>query len=69
MSRYASELDKLGRESNDAVFEDFASLAAQYWRAFTTAIPSYTTADSYLSSAASSIGFVLYNACAYSKEK
>ena len=60
---YANDLEDLGRRSANATFEDFATLSAQYWRAFVEAIPSYTTADSYLSGAASSSSFIIYDAC------
>ncbi|TQK31512.1 hypothetical protein FBY28_4549 [Arthrobacter sp. SLBN-53] len=69
MSKYAEDLERIGKDSGDAIFDDFANLAGQYWRAFAEAIPSYTTDDSYLSSAASQAGFILYNACAYSDGK
>lgn len=49
MSANADELERLGRQSHNPTFEDFAILAAQYRRAFVTALPSYTPADSSLS--------------------
>lgn len=63
MNRYADDIETLGRSSRNPTFEDIATLSAQYWRAFAKAIPSYTTADSYISGAASSSSFVIYDAC------
>ncbi|MGU3498922.1 hypothetical protein [Mycobacterium sp. C31M] len=64
MSEYADDLESTGRVSGDQTFEDLAVLSASYWRAFVNAIPTYEPADSYLSGAASSSGFVPFNACA-----
>ncbi|MEH3135118.1 MAG: hypothetical protein PGN30_08975 [Mycolicibacterium neoaurum] len=69
MVHLADELEAVGQSSGDGVFNDFSSLAAQYWRAFAKAMPTYTTADSYLSSAATSLGFVIFDACTYSSGK
>jgi hypothetical protein len=51
MANNASELAEMGRSSGNAVFEDFAVLAAQYERATVKAIPNYTSADGFLSQA------------------
>jgi hypothetical protein len=52
MTAEAEDLEKLGRRSSNATLEDMAVLAAQYQRAFVKALPTYTTADSYLAQAA-----------------
>ncbi|MGW0158134.1 hypothetical protein ACWDUN_02325 [Mycobacterium sp. NPDC003323] len=65
MEILAQELEQIGQASGDTIFNDFSSLAAQYWRAFGRALPTYTTADSYLSSAASSIGFAIFDGCTF----
>lgn len=64
MLRYADDIQRLGEQSGNAILYDFASLAAQYFRAYTHAIPSYTSADSYLSATASYANFIVFNACA-----
>ncbi|MBE1548682.1 hypothetical protein GGC64_002706 [Mycobacterium sp. OAS707] len=53
MTAEADDLENLGRRSDNLTLEDMAVLAAQYQRAFVKALPTYTTADSYLSEAAS----------------
>lgn len=52
MSANADELERLGRQSRNPVFEDIATLAAQYRRAFVTALPNYTPVDNSLSATA-----------------
>ena len=54
MSTNADEMERLGRQSGNPTLEDVAVLAAQYRRAFVTAIPSYSSADNYLAAAAAS---------------
>ena len=49
MSRYANDLEELGRKSSNPTLQDFAVFAAQYRRAYVAALPTYTAADSYLS--------------------
>lgn len=65
MTRLADHIEALGDRSDDATIKDFASLSAQYWRAFVAAIPSYNSADSYLSGAASYINFLVFDACTF----
>ena len=48
LSRFADTYERLGRQSSNAVMEDFGVLAAQYGRAYITALPTYTQADQYL---------------------
>jgi hypothetical protein len=52
MTSDADQLEQLGRRSDNAVFEDIAVLLAQYQRAFAKALPTYTSADNYLSNVA-----------------
>lgn len=49
MSRYADDLEGLGRKSSNPTVQDFAVVAAQYRRAYVVALETYTAADSYLS--------------------
>jgi hypothetical protein len=68
MSKFAGELERLGQNSEDATVADFATLSAQYWRAFALAVPTYTTADSYLSGTAAYTVYLVVNACAAAGE-
>jgi hypothetical protein len=52
MTTNSDEMERLGRESDNSVLEDVALLAAQYQRAFVTALPEYVVADNFLSEAA-----------------
>jgi hypothetical protein len=52
ISTNADDLQRLGRRSDNATFEDIAVLAAQYQRAFVIALPTYTQRDNFLSEAA-----------------
>jgi hypothetical protein len=63
MNALADELEKLGRQSGDPTLEDFSVLSAQYWRAFTKASPTYTSADIYLANAANYSAYVVQSAC------
>lgn len=49
----ADKLERLGRQSKNPVFEDFAVMSAQYYRAFTKALPNYRPADNPLDAVAS----------------
>lgn len=49
MTARADEIEALGRRSGDPIMEDFAVLAAQYLRAYVLAIPTYRSADNYVS--------------------
>lgn len=68
MSSFADELEHLGQKSEDRSVADFAALSAQYWRAFSLAVPTYTTADSYLSGTAAYTVYLVVNACAAAGE-
>lgn len=49
----ADDVERLGRQSGNAVLEDFAVLAAQYQRGFAHALPNYRPADNLLSAVSS----------------
>jgi hypothetical protein len=64
--KYIAQADKteqLGKNSHNPVLQDFATLSAQYYRAFVLSIPSYGTADSYLLSTGTSAGATVRAAC------
>ncbi|WNG87840.1 hypothetical protein C6A87_000670 [Mycobacterium sp. ITM-2016-00317] len=63
MGASAGEMQNLGVQSLNATFGDFASLSAQYRRAFVQAIPSYVPADGYLANAAAELVAVNGHAC------
>ncbi|MCU1696819.1 MAG: hypothetical protein JWR34_2882 [Mycobacterium sp.] len=63
MADNAKELERLGRQSHNAILEDFAVLAAQYRRAFVAAIPNYTSADDFLSGTAAELVRAVTWAC------
>jgi hypothetical protein len=63
MNALADDLEKLGRQSGNATLEDFAVLSAQYWRAYTKALPTYTSSDIYLANAANYSAYVVQVAC------
>lgn len=63
MTTAADKYEGLGRASGNPVLEDFAVLAAQYWRAFVSAQPNYTPADSYLSESATLLVVTVNLAC------
>ena len=59
----AGQLQNLGIISQNPTLSDFASLAAQYQRAYVQAIPSYMPADNYLNSTASELVVAVDQAC------
>jgi hypothetical protein len=63
MEANADELERVGRQSGNPLFEDFAVLAAQYRRSFVKALPSYSTADSYLGASATQLVRTIDWAC------
>jgi hypothetical protein len=63
MKALADDLEELGRQSGNATLEDFAVLSAQYWRAYTKALPTYTSSDIYLANAANYSAYVVQVAC------
>lgn len=63
MASDAGNMQNLGAQSLNPVFDDFASLAAQYRRAFVQSIPSYLPADGYLANAAAELSASNSHAC------
>jgi hypothetical protein len=63
MTSLAGDLEKLGRQSNNAVIEDFAVLSAQYRRAYVQALPTYTPADNYLVNASTYLARAVEQGC------
>lgn len=63
MQSNAGVMQNIGAQSLNAIFDDFASLSAQYRRAFVQAIPSYLPADAYLANAAAEIAATNSHAC------
>lgn len=64
MNAYAGKLEQLGRQSDNAVWQDFANLSAQYRRAFVLAMPTYTPSDNHLANAANYLSTTILGACA-----
>ena len=63
MTRFADDLEKLGSNSGNAVFQDLASFGVVYFRAYVAGLSTYVSADSYLSRAGSRANNVLVAAC------
>jgi hypothetical protein len=63
MNAYASKLEQLGRQSDNPVWQDLASLSAQYRRAFVVALPTYSPSDNHLANAASYVSTTILGAC------
>jgi hypothetical protein len=63
MSAFADKLQTLGERSGNPILHDFATLSAQYRRAYVQALPSYTPADKYLANASLVLGGVVEAAC------
>lgn len=63
MRRIASEMQALGSRSGNSTLQDFADLAALYRNAYVEALPTYTPADKYLSSASLLVSGVVDAAC------
>jgi hypothetical protein len=68
MSAFADKLQTLGERSGNPILQDFATLSAQYRRAYVQALPSYTPADKYLANAALKLGGVVRAACQAAEE-
>jgi hypothetical protein len=64
MNSYAGKLEQLGRQSDNAVWQDFANLSAQYRRAFVVSLPTYTPTDNHLANAANYVSTTILGACA-----
>lgn len=63
MNSFANKLDQLGRRSGNPVLQDFATLSAQYRRAFALAIPTYSPPDNHLANAANYLSTTILGAC------
>ena len=63
MTAYADDMERLGRQSGNSVWEDFAVFAAQYRRAYVQAIPTYAPAYSNMSAVSSFLSNAIYWAC------
>ncbi|WP_029110529.1 hypothetical protein [Mycobacterium sp. URHD0025] len=63
MVTYADDMERLGRQSANPVWEDFAVFAAQYRRAYVQAIPTYAPNSSYISGVSSFLSNAIYWAC------
>jgi hypothetical protein len=59
----SNTLEADGRGSGNPVFEDFAVLAAQYFRAFAAAVPGYTAADRSLGMTGLRLDTLVSSAC------
>lgn len=64
MNTYASKLEQLGRQSDNAIWQDIANLSAQYRRAFVVSLPTYTPSDNHLANAANYASTTILGACA-----
>lgn len=63
MEAFATETQLLGNRSDNAVWADYATLSAQYRRAYVSALSTYTVADDYLQLAAGSVAGAISSAC------
>lgn len=63
MNSLADEIENLGLKTSNPTLQDFAIVAAQYRRAYASALPSYSTADSYLGGASAGITSAVADAC------
>jgi hypothetical protein len=64
MNTYAGKLEQLGRQSDNAIWQDLANLSAQYRRAFVVSLPTYTPTDNHLANAANYVSTTILGACA-----
>ncbi len=63
MEEFSNDIQIMGIESGDPTLSDFATLSAQYIRAYISALPTYTPADNFLVMAASSSSALITEAC------
>ena len=63
MNTVADDMESLGLQSRNPTLQDFATLAAQYRRAYANALPSYSTEDSYLGGVSAAITSAIADAC------
>ncbi|WP_131722053.1 hypothetical protein [Mycolicibacterium obuense] len=62
MNAFATNIQLIGRHSGDPLFIDFATLSAQYLRAYAASLVTYVPADDYLQVAAGTIGGIITEA-------
>ncbi|MCV6998823.1 hypothetical protein [Mycolicibacterium alvei] len=60
---YADDMERLGRGSGNAIWEDFAVFAAQYLRAYVKGIPTYTPNYVYMSLTSNTLSNAILWAC------
>jgi hypothetical protein len=63
MGAFADKLQALGDRSNNPLLQDFATMSAQYRRAYVQSLPSYIPSDNYLSSAAITLSALVEAGC------
>ncbi|MBU9762940.1 hypothetical protein FR943_03615 [Mycobacterium sp. TNTM28] len=64
MRDVADKFEKIGQRSSNPTFEDFATLAAQYRRAYAQAIPTHSPTDEHLYTASTKVSGMILAACA-----
>jgi hypothetical protein len=63
MTAFADEAESIGGRTQNPVLQDWATLSAQYRRAYVRAIPTYTPADNYLVSTSTYLAQAINTAC------
>jgi hypothetical protein len=63
MNKFADDIEKIGRDSANPVVQDFAVYSAQYRRAYASALPTYTSRDSYLDTVSGRAVGTILQAC------
>ncbi|CDP87775.1 MULTISPECIES: hypothetical protein [Mycolicibacterium] len=63
MTTYADDMERIGRQSGNAMWEDFAVMAAQYMRGYVQSIPTYKVNSGYLASVSTRLANAIYWAC------
>jgi hypothetical protein len=63
LTTWASEMERVGRDSKNSVLEDFSATAAVYLRAYVAVGDNYTSADSWLSYVSVKLNQVVLGAC------
>lgn len=63
MTAFSTDIQQIGLKSDNAVLSDFATLSAQYLRAYVSALQTYAPADNFLQLAASAASAMVTGAC------
>ena len=63
MAAFADKLQTLGERSGNPTLQDFATLSAQYRRAYVQSLRSYTPANDYLANVSLKLSGVVEAAC------